>query len=448
LARPQLYIIASPQDEVTTRTVDWTGNGFIISSDGYIVTNAHLLKGDETDLKDLFAEDAAVDAMLAELDALEQELGFQLTNEEVDRFFAAAGTVITNYLTVSDARSKTQVYTGNIIDKAREGEGGLTAETVKVGDPFDVQEETGKDIAIIKINASNLPAVRLGDESSVRDGDKVTALGFLTEKSTETAATELKEDKPTLVTGSIAGRRSMEGGWSVLQMQIPLEPGSSGSPILNSSGEVVGVMTLVTFEDQDGGERTIETENFAIPASVVKEFMSQSNVTASESKNAKTYREGVDLFAGQHYKAAKNKFEEVKESNSDFPYIQDLIAESQSNIDRGLNKSTFPWILILILVLAIAAIAVVLILVLVILPKRRKGPGPGAGMPGGPAGGAPGPGEAGGDTPEAPAAPTPGAPGGAPQTPAGPSPETPEGAPPGPPPGTPMPGSPEDRERK
>jgi serine protease Do len=431
---PELYVVPTSQTDTRPMEVSSSGNGFIISPDGYMVTNAHLIKESEDDLKYSMAKEAATSAILDELDAFENGLGFTLTQDDADRFLAAGLSVYADYLTVGKVDSKTQVYTGDIIDKARDGEKGLAAETIKLGDPLDIQEETGKDIAILKINGSNLPTLNLGDEGSVRDGDKVMAVSFISSKSEEgSAGYDIpKEDKPSLVTGNVSGRRQMEGGWNVLQLQIPLHEGSSGSPILNSDGDVVGVETFgtVVTDESTGAETDLETQNYAIPVSIVKDFLSQSNVSASQGNATAVYREGVDLFSEDHYSAAKSKFEEVKGVNPDFPYIQDFITESQANIDKGLDKGTFPTLLVIVLVAAaVFVVAVILIVVLVIMPRSgKKGQGPGApgGMPGGP--GAPGGGMPGGPGPETGTA----APGGEPTAPAPTPPpaETPPAAPP------------------
>lgn len=375
LSRPEIYFIPSATTDTRTITVSSSGNGFLISPDGYVVTNAHLVKDDEENLDYMMAEEAATNSILDELTSFEEELGFELTDAEAERFMTAGLTIYADYLTVGKTKSKTQVYTGNMIDKAREEEKGLTAEEIEVGDPIDMKEDTGKDIAILKVNGSNLPTVQLGDESSVRDGDKISALGYISDKSDESGDTGLKEDTPSLVSGTVAGHREMEDGWDVLQLQIPLRQGSSGSPILNSSGDVIGVETFGTTDtDEETGVRTdIETENFAIPASVVKEFMNSGNVTASEGPATTLYREGVDLFHEEHYSAAKKKFEEVKSTNSDYPFIGEYISECQDKINKGLDKGTFPWLLVII-VAGIGAVvaAVVLIVLLVVVPKSKK----------------------------------------------------------------------------
>jgi len=382
LAHPQLYYIPSGQTTTQSMESSISGNGFIINPEGNIITAAHMVKASEDDIKFDMAKEAAANAILDELDSLESGLGFTLTDSEAEDFMLTGFSIYADYLTVGDTKQKTQVYTGNIIDKARDEENGLTAETIKVGDPIDLDQETGKDVAILKINGGNLPTVQLGDDSGVRDGDKVFGLGYLSQKSSESDSGTIapNEDKPTLVTGSVAGHRKMEGGWEVLQMQIPLEEGSSGSPILDSDGNAVGVMTFVTTttDEETGAESSIDTEKFAVPISVVKDYMSQVNVSASEGNATKTYREGVDLFAEDHYSAAKDKFTDVKNTNPDFPFIQDFITECQSNIDKGLDKGTFPWMtVIIILVIAAVVVAVIVVVLLVVLPKSKKKAGPG-----------------------------------------------------------------------
>ncbi|MHB8792864.1 MAG: trypsin-like peptidase domain-containing protein [Thermoleophilia bacterium] len=375
LARPQIYFVPSTTSDTRTITVTSTGNGFIVSPDGHVVTNAHIVKEDEDNLDYMMAEEAATNSILDELASFEDSLGFSLTDTEAESFMQAGLSIYADYLTVGKTKSKTQVYTGNIIDKARDDKKGLSAEEIKVGDPIDMKEETGKDIAILKVNASNLPTVTLGDESSVRDGDRISALGYISTKADESGDTGLKEDKPSMVSGTIAGHRKMEDDWDVLQLQIPLRQGSSGSPILNSSGEVVGVETFGRSDvDEETGVKTeIETENFAIPVSIVKEFMNSSNVTASEGTATTLYREGVDLFHAEHYSAAKKKFEEVKSTNSDFPFIDEYISECQDKINKGLDKSTFPWLLVIIGAgIAAVAVTVLLVVLLVVLRKSKK----------------------------------------------------------------------------
>jgi hypothetical protein len=102
-----------------------------------------------------------------------------------------------------------------------------------------------KDIALLKIDAVNLVPLRLGNSSTSQIGDKVytlgTPLGFL---------------QNTFSEGLLSGVRQMDG-YKLFQLSAPISHGSSGGPVLNASGEVIGLVDATISEGQN--------LNFAIP---------------------------------------------------------------------------------------------------------------------------------------------------------------------------------------
>ena len=174
------------------------GSGFIVSSDGYILTNAHVVNGTS-----------------------------QVTVKMTDR----------------------REYSAKVIG---------------------TDERT--DVAVIKIEAKNLPTVRIGDPSKLKPGEWVIAIGspFGFENS---------------VTAGIvsATARSMpgEGGYaSFIQTDVAVNPGNSGGPLFNLNGEVIGINSQIY--SRTGGYMGL---SFAIPidiASNVKEqLVSTGKVTRS-----------------------------------------------------------------------------------------------------------------------------------------------------------------------
>jgi regulator of sirC expression with transglutaminase-like and TPR domain len=91
--------------------------------------------------------------------------------------------------------------------------------------------DRSNDLALIRIAAKGLIPLRLGDDSRLRDGQAVVALG------------NPKGLKHSVVAGVVSGRRQMEGR-SMIQVAIPIEPGNSGGPLLDRRGRVVGIMTI------------------------------------------------------------------------------------------------------------------------------------------------------------------------------------------------------------
>ena len=107
-----------------------------------------------------------------------------------------------------------------------------------------VDEEN--DLALIKVMGKGLPIVRLAQQQSGKLGESVVVIG--SPKGLETTVSD----------GIVSAIR---GDGEVLQITAPISPGSSGSPVFNSKGEVIGVATFTVKEGQN--------LNFAIPVKFV-----------------------------------------------------------------------------------------------------------------------------------------------------------------------------------
>ena len=110
--------------------------------------------------------------------------------------------------------------------------------------------DANKDIVVLKAAGKNLPFLPLADSENVQIGEQVVAIG-------SPLALE-----GTVSEGIISGRREWkERNLTVLQTTAPVSPGSSGGPLLNLKGEVIGVTTAFL----PGGQNL----NFAVPANYV-----------------------------------------------------------------------------------------------------------------------------------------------------------------------------------
>ena len=94
------------------------------------------------------------------------------------------------------------------------------------------------DLALVRVEAHGLPALALGDSDAMRPGDPVVAIG------------NPMGLEDTVSNGLVSARRKVEGGLEVLQVSAPIAPGSSGGPVFNDRGEVIGVATAVV----EGGQ--------------------------------------------------------------------------------------------------------------------------------------------------------------------------------------------------
>jgi serine protease Do len=117
------------------------------------------------------------------------------------------------------------------------------------------------DVAVIKITASDLPAVTLGDPTKLRVGEAVAAIGspFGFENSVTAGIVSAK------------GRMLPSDGYvSYIQTDVPINPGNSGGPLFNMKGEVVGMNSQIY--SRSGGYQGV---SFAIPIDVAMEVVDQ-----------------------------------------------------------------------------------------------------------------------------------------------------------------------------
>ena len=173
-----------PMQEIPARGA---GSGFIVSSDGYILTNAHVVKD--------------ADEVVVKL---------------IDK----------------------RTFTAKVV--------GTDART---------------DVAVIKINANNLPAVKLGDPTKLRVGEAVAAIGSPFGFENSVTAGIVSAKGRTLPSESYV---------SYIQTDVPINPGNSGGPLFNMKGEVVGMNSQIY--SRSGGYQGV---SFAIPIDVAMEVVDQ-----------------------------------------------------------------------------------------------------------------------------------------------------------------------------
>jgi serine protease Do len=181
----------APQEEAQPRGV---GSGFILTSDGFVMTNAHVVEG--------------------------------------------ADEVI---VTLTDNRE----YKAKII--------GADKRT---------------DVAVVKIEATGLPAVKIGDVSRLKVGEWVMAIGspFGLEN--------------TVTAGIVSAKQRDTGDYlSFIQTDVAINPGNSGGPLINMRGEVVGINSQIY--SRSGGFQGI---SFAIPIDEATRVSDQLRTTGKVTR--------------------------------------------------------------------------------------------------------------------------------------------------------------------
>jgi len=116
------------------------------------------------------------------------------------------------------------------------------------------------DLALLKINGLDAPPLQLGDSKQVAVGDQVFAVG------------NPEGLEGTFSEGIISGIRTVDTN-SLLQITAPISPGSSGGPVIDSTGKVLGI-AVATFKEG-------QNLNFAVPVSYLKALIARGGTGAA-----------------------------------------------------------------------------------------------------------------------------------------------------------------------
>jgi len=192
------------------------------------------------------------------------------------------GLILTNKHVVSDEKAEYTVITYD---------GQKYEAEVLAKDPIN-------DLAVIKIAASDLTPLPLGDSNQIQIGQTVIAIG-----------NALSEFSNTVTRGVISGigRRIEAGGYGfsevleeAIQTDAAINPGNSGGPLLNLKGEAIGINTAISRSGQLVG--------FAIPINEAKQVI----------ESIQKYGKIVRPFLGVRYLIINKQVAEVNKLDVDY----------------------------------------------------------------------------------------------------------------------------------
>jgi S1-C subfamily serine protease len=183
---------------------------------------------------------------------------------------SADGKLITNRHVIENG--------ANVVAKAENG--GL------FGVAGVIAKDSEHDLVLLKVTCKDLPNLALGSSEKVEAGTRIAVIG---------SPLGLEG---TLSEGIISAVRDEPAGkdrW--IQISAPVSHGSSGSPVLNSNGEVIGVATLLI--------RSGQMLNFAIPVEVAKELLRKAASETQVQPFVDFAKQNIDdLLHDPNYKAA------------------------------------------------------------------------------------------------------------------------------------------------
>lgn len=325
-----------------------TGSGVIVSPDGYILTNSHIISYQT--IKNLVVSDFVYEAIQSGYFGLGDEETKILSETRSPESVVSFGEEIANYiLDQSKFDLEKNVVVLNPVSQKESLEelvqDGFPATVVSVNDDFF---RDSRDAALLKIDQLNLPAIKPNPGGDVSTGKQVYIFGY-----PSTAEVDEKDVLvPTFTQGTIsATKESPNKDFKILQTDAKISRGSSGGPLLDENGQVIGLVTFITSDltQQDG-----DSFAFAIPIKTAMAIVEKNKVTGELPKSFELgaygahFEKGIRYFHDNRCKKALNEFNLARQVNGNFPVVSFLdpyVRQCEEIINSGKSVDT-PWKLI------------------------------------------------------------------------------------------------------
>jgi len=316
------------------------GTGFLITPDGYLVTNGHVVQpyheSDDSEARNTLLQQAIERACL-EGKATESQPR-RTVAELLPRIAPTASVNVKKTLNVVLSNRDTFVaevkaYSPPLAERPGKqgaaGKGGV--------------RESGKDIAILKIDGRNLPTLSLGDSDRVQLGQSIHLLGFPGVVLYHELLDKRSGVEASVTSRQVSSVKRDARGAPVIQTDAAASWGNSGGPGVNAQGDVVGVLTFISLTPDE--TEAIQGFNFLVPANVVREFArtAGARLDAPSPFNA-VWHDGVARFARGDWARAQAKLDAAARLVPNLPDVQRLQAETEIRLLQD-KRSPSPLVL-------------------------------------------------------------------------------------------------------
>jgi S1-C subfamily serine protease/rhodanese-related sulfurtransferase len=362
-----------PAATVAPRPQRANGTGYLLGPDGYLATNAHVLGAylgeDDRELRAEFLSQAVQRACL-DPGAPPERRAAMLQRLQA-RVAATAEVDLRRTLSVVLANGER--FTPEVVAYSPPLAGGTPPPAARAG---RATRESGKDVAILKIEATNLPALVLADSDRVQVGEPVRILGYpgvVLEHDYLDRRTALEV---SVTSGLVSSLKRDARGTPVIQTDAAASWGNSGGPALNERGEVVGMLTFISLTADE--TQAVQGFNFLVPSNVVREFVRAAGVPGRSSAFNTAWHDAVDRVAGGDWLGARASLDAADRLVGNLPDVRRLRAEVEVNLLRPR-----PWPAAGVLGAAAAGLAALAVGGgwLVRRRRQRAGPSPAAASP-------------------------------------------------------------------
>lgn len=372
------------------------GSGFIITPDGYIGTNGHVVRSTGVDVlavsiavgnqpiiksylsflvkaglisqstADTYAaraasgDKAALKTILASLADPDLD-ATQIRETKQDGVYAIQ---LSNEAVKFDLKNLKNFNFSNNIVKAKLVDSDY--------DPYADVEKDGfrsSDVALLKLETgSNYPFNSLGSIQGLGQGSTLTVIGF--PGAAENELVNKEESLPTPTKGTVSAIRTANGTDNkLIQSDVSIAKGNSGGPAYNENGEVVGIATYGVTDEKSGGTQFNYMRDIADLKNLVKKNSLELPTTTTGSQ--KLWEDGLEKFSKAYYTSAISDFEKLKTEYPPHRLANDFIARAEESKKQG-KEATPPEVYYMIVAIAVVVIIIPAIVLFIIIRRHHR----------------------------------------------------------------------------
>lgn len=341
-----------------------TGTGFLITDNGYVATNCHLIERDDAFIRRQFILSAFQQITNASISALETSWATHFTEQQRSLLYNTYASVYSRLFSMILYDLKKNIYVVYRSDSERgPGSEKKPARIIAKGEPMP-----GKDIAILKIETGReMPVLSIADSSLPQVGEQLFVYGYPGPVTNNDFVSVESAIEPTLTTGIVSAVKKSVRGWPVIQMDANINHGSSGGPVCNDKGEVIGLTTFGSIENTGGLAAGL---NFAVPIAILNAYLDTAGITPHSGRSSQLFARAVAFYDGQHYDAALTNFEAVHQLNPSYPGLYTYMASCRDNIKKGKIKGSGPVEHVLLIASILLLLAAGVSLVYIVISKK------------------------------------------------------------------------------
>jgi len=322
--KASLDYIKEPQ-EITS-----SGTGFLITGDGYVATNCHLIDRDNAFIRRQFLLSAFQQITDANIAALENAWATRFSDLQKSILYNTYASVYARLFSMALYDLRKEVFVEYSVDS----ENGNTVSVKKSAQVIiKGQPMPGKDIAILKMDGdSSLATLNVAKDDLPKVGEQLFVYGFPSPVTNNNYLSSESAIEPTLTTGIVSALKKSVSGWPLIQMDANINRGSSGGPVCNENGEVIGLTTFGSIENSGGLAAGL---NFAIPVSILNEFLDSAGIIAKPSDASVLFSEAFVFYNRTLYREALNSFQKVNKLNKKFPGLANYIKDTEKRLKQN-----------------------------------------------------------------------------------------------------------------